>query len=190
MSQTKRVTDTLIDDCIDDYSDVQGHFEPRVTAENGIAEALDMLGRDNVDIRDDGCWVWTNMTTQGYGFMMVDENPWTTHRLMASHVFGDIDSECVLHCCGAASSKRDTDRRNCLNPYHLTLGSRKNNTQHSIDRGTFLDVHATLDEDDVKDIRRRYESSDVSQTELGDEYGVAQQTIHKIVNRKTWKHVE
>lgn len=44
---------------------------------------------------------------------------------------------------------------------------------------------AMLTEDDVRAIR----ASDLSQTELGQLYGVTQSTIWTIVHRKTWRHV-
>lgn len=48
---------------------------------------------------------------------------------------------------------------------------------------------SNLTEKQVLEIRHRYEAGSVSQTQLGEHYGVCHQTIHAIVNRKTWKHI-
>jgi len=45
-----------------------------------------------------------------------------------------------------------------------------------------------LDEDDIREIRRRYAKDDgPSQTELAEEFEITQPNICAIVNRKTWK---
>ncbi len=48
---------------------------------------------------------------------------------------------------------------------------------------------AKVTEDEVREMRRRYERGNVLQKQLADEYGVTYQLVHCIVKRKTWKHV-
>ena len=50
-------------------------------------------------------------------------------------------------------------------------------------------ARAKLTEDEVRAIRRRYAAGGISQTALGNEYGLHNATINAIVNRATWKHV-
>lgn len=47
----------------------------------------------------------------------------------------------------------------------------------------------TLTESDVREIRRRYAAGEL-QTTIGADFGLTKNAISKIVNRKTWKHVE
>lgn len=46
-----------------------------------------------------------------------------------------------------------------------------------------------LTEQDVKDIRRLYRAGGITQTKLGEVYGVSQNRISKIVNGHGWQHV-
>lgn len=48
---------------------------------------------------------------------------------------------------------------------------------------------AKLDDDKVRDIRRRYESKQATQVELTHEYGVSDGVISRVCNYKTWRHV-
>ena len=48
---------------------------------------------------------------------------------------------------------------------------------------------ARLTEEQVIDIRRKYDSGEMTQMELAKEYNVGWSTIHNIVFRLTWKHI-
>ena len=48
---------------------------------------------------------------------------------------------------------------------------------------------ARLTEEQVIDIRRKYDSGEMTQIELAKEYNVGWSTIYNIVNRLTWKHI-
>lgn len=47
-----------------------------------------------------------------------------------------------------------------------------------------------LSEEDVREIRRRYIPFEVSLKTLGKEYGVSEQTVHAIIHRKKWAHLD
>jgi predicted DNA-binding protein len=49
--------------------------------------------------------------------------------------------------------------------------------------------HAKLTEEEVEEIRKRYDSEDVSQPDLGDEFGVGHSVISDIVRGERWEHV-
>lgn len=55
-------------------------------------------------------------------------------------------------------------------------------------KGEQTPVHK-LTEDDVRSIRQRYIPHQVTLKQLGNEYGVSQQTILAIIRRKKWAHV-
>ena len=50
-------------------------------------------------------------------------------------------------------------------------------------------VRGSLSEDQVKEIRARYEVGGVKQAELAEEFGTSSSNISLIVTRKNWKHV-
>lgn len=57
--------------------------------------------------------------------------------------------------------------------------------------GTFGEIHpqSKLTESEVKEIRRLYREGGLSQQALADRFGLNQNTVWKVVNRKTWGHV-
>lgn len=50
--------------------------------------------------------------------------------------------------------------------------------------------HSPLTPSDVREIRRRYASEDVTYVELGNEYSVDKTTIGNVVKRNTWSHIK
>lgn len=49
---------------------------------------------------------------------------------------------------------------------------------------------AILTEEQARTILHRYATENISQSQLGDEYGVGQMTISKLVRRITWRHLD
>lgn len=109
------------------------------------------------------------------------------HRVEYEKVHGSIpDGMCVLHKC---------DNPPCINIEHLFLGTRTDNNRDRASKGrTFipngiLDGNHILSEQNVLDIRSKYSTGDYTQKELGEEFGVARNTIGYIVRRKLWRHL-
>ena len=50
--------------------------------------------------------------------------------------------------------------------------------------------NAILSEKEVREIRRLYETTEITQYELAAQFGVTQPQISQIVTRRTWKHVK
>jgi len=82
----------------------------------------------------------------------------------------------VLHGKGCSKA--------CFNPEHLRLGTQHENHLDRFRDGTM--IQATLTPEQVLEIRAR---TDMSQKELGEEYGVNQAAISKILLHKTWRHI-
>lgn len=73
-----------------------------------------------------GCWNWTKSTREGYGQITIDGVHWTTHRYVATQIFGEIPKgKVVRHTC---------DNRLCCSPLHLKLGDHKDNWKDSEDK--------------------------------------------------------
>jgi hypothetical protein len=92
----------------------------------------------------------------------------------------------VLHHC---------DNPQCVNPAHLWLGTNADNMRDMIRKGRGNvaggEDHgsAKLTEKQVIEIRERYAAGNITQHELGNEYGISKQTIGEIIRREIWKHI-
>lgn len=138
----------------------------------------------------DECWIWTGggVARCKYGYFQVGKQSYPAHRVayFLEHPTED-QSCCVLHKC---------DNPPCCNPNHLFLGSEADNS-HDRDakrRGAIPDNRGSrhglskLTESQVSSIRQMYSGS-ISQSDLARLFGVGQDQISRIVNRKRWKHV-
>lgn len=78
-----------------------------------------------------GCWLWTaSITPNGYGKIGIwagGKKTFIAHRVSWTLYKGHIPKNiCVLHKC---------DNRLCVNPNHLFLGNKKDNTRDMIKKG-------------------------------------------------------
>jgi len=78
-----------------------------------------------------GCWLWTaSKNASGYGQFMPsvpNPSPMLAHRASWELHNGPVpDGACVLHRC---------DVRHCVNPAHLFLGTKRDNTQDMLFKG-------------------------------------------------------
>lgn len=74
------------------------------------------------------CWIWQGSTNNiGYGFIRDGKNMRTAHRVSYEEHIGPIPyGMCVCHTC---------DNPLCINPNHLWLGTRKQNSRDMIVKG-------------------------------------------------------
>lgn len=73
------------------------------------------------------CWEWTaGVNNLGYGMIRDEKRMRLAHRVSYEEHVGKIPpGMCVCHTC---------DNPSCINPQHLWLGTRKQNTQDMIDK--------------------------------------------------------
>lgn len=131
------------------------------------------------------CWEWTaKRDRQDYGILKVDGKNRKAHRVSWVIHFGNIpENMCVLHKC---------DNTCCVNPEHLFLGTVGDNNKDRELKGRGGQLKgeeqglSKLTEKQVLEIRDRYEKEDISQEQLGIEYGVSQGHIGYIIRKEKW----
>jgi len=132
---------------------------------------------------EDACWCWTGARqTAGYGEFAAGNKTVLAHRLAYSLFYGcEIPaSKVVRHLCNNPA---------CCNPKHLALGTQADNMQDKVRsgrqvKGENIKTHK-LAADDVHQIRMLL-SSGMAQRQIAARFGVSQDAISKINQRKTW----
>lgn len=132
-----------------------------------------------------GCWLWTGaLNPGGYGtFRVPGDRRISAHRFMYERTHGPISGGLfVRHIC---------DRRNCVNPEHLTLGTPDDNVWDMIrrcrQRGAVgeRNSHAKLTVADVQTIRTLV-SQGTKRSALAAQYGISQVQIGNVVRMDHW----
>lgn len=132
----------------------------------------------------DACWIWQGAVTSKWGYGCFALSRGVTrgaHRMAWTYTNGDPGQLCVLHKC---------DNRVCVNPAHLFLGTKKENTADAIakgrnSRGEMLRNKLTGDQIPAIRALRGVKT----QREIAAMYGVEQSTIAGVHRGHTWKHI-
>ena len=134
------------------------------------------------------CWLWLGATSRhGYGKMKNrDRRLVFAHRFAWQLEHGPIpEGMCVCHHCDVPA---------CVNPAHLFLGTMLDNVRdmHAKQRDNKArgESHprAKLTEASVVEIRSLVLAG-ISRRHVAHQFCVTHQSITKIINRKSWKHV-
>lgn len=137
------------------------------------------------------CWNWIGYRTQyGYGeFGPRIQNiryKIASHRAsyMLSHNGPIPKGLCVLHKC---------DNRKCVNPKHLWLGTRSENSKDMVNKnrsaiGIKNGGGKKLNNQQVKKIKSRLQNGD-QQKDIAKDFGVSPAMICLIAKGRNWKHV-
>jgi hypothetical protein len=137
-----------------------------------------------------GCWLWTGVKDGGGYGAFADMGTHKAHRWAYSEFRGEIGQG--LHVC------HKCDVPSCVNPFHLFVGTQKENIADMMRKGRHRDIstvlrgskqpQAKLTEDMVIEIRMRVEEGE-SQASLAREFYVSGNTVGRIIRRETWKHI-
>jgi hypothetical protein len=141
-----------------------------------------------VDKQPDGRWVWTGcQDKQGYGFIGIAMRQVRVHRYSWEIHFGPIPvNTCVLHDC---------DNPSRVNPLHLFLGTRPQNTADMVSKKRQAygqrNGQARLTEEQVLEIRQRRRTGGVGNNcnALAREFGVSPASITLITKGVNWRHL-
>ena len=137
---------------------------------------------------DVGCWEWLgNIATHGYGRVWFGRQRWRVHRLAYVLAYGPIpDGVCVLHHC---------DKRSCVRPEHLWLGSTAENSRDMVNKGRSVHLvgeqkgTSKLCTREVLEIRALRTQEWPGNLAVARRFGVSTTTIKAIVRRKIWSHL-
>lgn len=125
-----------------------------------------------------GCWHWMAFCMpSGYGNFRTPQRHELAHRSAYRLFVGPLDSRDVMHAC---------DNPRCVNPEHLSLGSRAENMQDAKRKGRNArrETHgrSKLTEQQVDYAR----SAKGRQREIAAQLGVTQSHISAIKTGKAW----
>jgi len=136
------------------------------------------------------CWDWTAACLpNGYGYFAAHGKMGYAHRYSWEMTHGPIpDGLHVLHHC---------DRRCCVNPAHLFLGTRSDNMRDMVSKGRAgresphgeHSPNAKLTEANVREIRAAV-AAGASRKALARHFGVSAPTVRAVVEGKSWVHVK
>ena len=171
-----------------------------------ITDALTARFWSHVNIQEeDECWEWMrHKDNGGYGVFRICKDGkkmlYKAHRVSWMLRYGEIPEGdgyhgvCVSHHCNNPS---------CVNPKHLKLGTQKENIQDRVNQGRngclrgipnpkVSGINAglhKLTDSEVIEMREKWAVGNITQQQLADKYGVSNQTVSQIVNRKMWKYI-
>lgn len=152
---------------------------PRIVSEENDLKRF----HESYTIVDD-CWIWAGTIARtGYGVFGMRYKHFYAHRAsLILHKIPISDGHDVRHKC-------PKHLRHCVNPAHLTTGTRTENNHDKIADGTLpigeSHQNSKLTEAQVLEIR----ASEMSNSELFRKFNVSQATICDIIARRTWKHI-
>lgn len=139
------------------------------------------------------CWIWIGFKDKrGYGraSFRVDKKRTTIRAPRLAyylHYKIGVESSIILHKC---------DNPSCCNPYHLSLGTNKENSVDMIAKGRGLNQFADgekhpnskLTVEIVQKLKEAY-ASGTTQKQLSIDYNIDPSAISRAINGKRWKSI-
>lgn len=133
------------------------------------------------------CWIWRGeLNNRGYGRFWFIRRKELAHRMayyLANQWWLDwwFDSRYeVMHSC---------DNPLCVNPDHLRLGTHADNMRDMAAKGRSGMPNVKLLPEEVVMIRRVALKGHLSQSKIGEIFGIGQSHVSRIVNRQCWRVV-
>lgn len=133
-------------------------------------------------VSPEGCWEWLGARDQdGYGQTRIGMRRVKAHRKAWEIIHGPVpDGLLVLHSC---------DNPPCVRPNHLFIGTHRDNQRDKWAKGRGVKVRngAKLTDAQAAEIRSRYATGTIRQRDLGEEFGIEQGTVSRIIRNKNYR---
>lgn len=139
----------------------------------------------------ESCWTWMGAITSkwGYGcFAVATGVTRGAHKVAWVLTNGATNGFCVLHKC---------DNRICVNPAHLFLGTKKDNSEDAVAKLRHVhgegNIHAKLTEEQVIEIRANPPKLGRGLRELNAyaaKYGVTKGAIYCAMTGRSWSYLK
>lgn len=131
-----------------------------------------------------GCWLWTGaVSSYGYGRFCRSGTRHDAHRASYERSFGPIlPGAVVRHKC---------DTPACINPAHLVVGSKADNTHDMLARGRYFKGNRRGGLLSIEQVRAIYAARLTGETasSLASTYGVRPLSIQKIWKGRSWTQI-
>jgi len=130
-------------------------------------------------------WVQLNKTNKGYFYVSLRQNGETHNKFVHRLVLETYVAACPegMECRHLDSNPSNNNLNN------LCWGTKKENNQDAVKRGTHTGFNSKLKKADVKMIVYMYRTKLFTQKEIADVYHIRQTQVSRIVNKETWKHL-
>lgn len=146
-----------------------------------LAEKVKLRLREK-SVRSGECLLWTGgVSASGYGVISINNRSVNTHKASYLAHRGPIPAGyCVMHKC---------DVRTCINPDHLTLGTKGDNNTDRFRKGRNANrrgennTQARLTDSQVVEIRELC-AAGLSQRQIAERFGISQQHVSQIKTGK------
>ncbi len=124
------------------------------------------------------CWLWDGaIGSDGYGRVRRSGRTYSAHRYAYRLFKGPIpEGLCVLHRC---------DEPRCINPTHLFLGTKLDNSRDMQRKGRQGYSAHKLTAEQVRELRARLEAGE-SKRSLSEAFGVCRSTVQDIASGDSW----
>lgn len=159
------------------------HIKAKLPTLKTAARFWSRVNKDGPTMRPElgPCWEWiAGKGRDGYGSIRSKGKSVGAHRVSWEIHNGPIlGGLLVCHKC---------DNPPCVNPDHLFLGTQRDNAKDSVAKGRWSG-NIILNEQQVREIRRRYNPKTTSYAKLGAEYGVGYGAVNHIIHRRTWSNL-
>lgn len=131
---------------------------------------------------DDECWEWQGARKSGgYGVMRPEgqRNGPTVkaHRMSLMLAGVDVEGVVVRHRC---------DNPPCVNPAHLEVGTKAENSRDMVDRGRFTRPNARLTEEQAAQIKALLGFAGLTHKVIASHYGVTRGAVTAIATGRSW----
>lgn len=155
---------------------------PRTTKLHEVFKHVNMLTgpewTDPVTGEVSRCWPWTLvLNNNGRPYFTSEGKKYIAYRLVYELTTGtELGKNQFNHKC---------DNPACCNPKHCTVGTHQDNMNEMKQRERHGLPHHT-----VKAIRKLAADGKLTRAQIGENFGIARQTVDDIVNMRNYKEVE